>query len=137
MSFTSVTGATLGSESDRVINWIKDSWNEVQTAHEEWGFMRASYLNTGSALGGPGVTFPATSGRAVYPLGSSAGTTCMVAAADFGKWDPFSFRNFTTTVTARSDEIFMDPITYDDWRDSYMYGALRQVTTRPVAVAIS
>lgn len=119
-------------EFARVANWIRQSWVEIQNQHDEWGFMRSSYLNQAA-----GCTFTTTSGQSLYPLGDVPGTTCMVIPEDFGKWDVYSFRNYTTANIPKSDEIFMSPISYDQWRDSYEYGALRQTVTRPVAVAIA
>lgn len=132
-SVLTVVGAT--GEQLRFVNWVKDSWLEIQNKHEDWGFMRSSYLLNLPA--GNGTSFTTTSGRSTYPLGVVAGTTSMVAAASLGKWDQYSFRNFSTANVLRSDEIVMDLITFDEWRNSYELGALRQVVTRPVAVAIA
>ena len=69
-----------------------------------------------------------------YPLGTTVGKVG-VDADLFGKWDRESFRNYTT-ATGFIDEWFLGEIPYDAWRNSYMLGAMRKVTTRPVAVAI-
>src|SRR5712664_2726175 len=121
-------------EQLRFVNWVTQARIEIQNSHEDWGFMRSSYL-----LGlptGQGVYFVTAAGRSNYPLGTTAGVNSMVAPANFGKWDEYSFRNYSTSDSTRRDEIFMDPITFDDWRDAYMLGALRQVQTRPIAVAL-
>lgn len=127
-SFSTVAGAT--GEAARVTSWITEAWNEIQTQHEDWEFMRSSYLNGG------GVSFVTDTNVQVYPLGTGSGTVG-VAADSFGKWDEYSFRNFTTSVSNKQDEIFLDNMSYDDWRDAYMYGALRTVRTRPVGFAIA
>lgn len=132
VSGSMVTTASQVGEMARVVGWINDSWSEIQTTHDDWEFMRSSYLNQSA-----GTSFTTTAGQALYPLGNTVGTTCMVLPANFGTWDQYSFRNFSTSNVLRSDEIFMSPITYDEWRDAYMYGALRQVKTRPVTVAIA
>lgn len=133
-SFTSTVGVT--GEAQRVTDWISTAWTEIQGKCEDWGFMRASYLNptgpAGQAI--PGTSFPTVSGQSAYPLGAGPGTTNV---ASLLKWDEYSFRSFTTTNVNKQDEIFLDPISYDDWRDGYLLGALRQVRTRPVAVAIA
>jgi hypothetical protein len=123
-------------ENLRFVNWVIQAWTEIQNANDEWGFMRSSYLLSGSTPAGVGTTFPTTANLANYPLGTTSGTTCMVAPASFAKWDEWSFRNYSTVNPLKQDEIFMDPISYDDWRDAYMLGSLRQVQTRPIAVAI-
>jgi hypothetical protein len=115
-------------EFGRVVNWIGRAWNELQTKHDDWDWMRSSNLL------GAGVSFVTVAGQAVYPLGVAPGNVGITAAV-FGKWDETTFRAFTTSVGFQ-DETFLDPIDYDDWRDAYMYGAMRTVQTRPVAVAI-
>jgi hypothetical protein len=112
----------------RVTNWINQAWEELQTKHDDWEWMKSSFL-----LGG-GVSFVTVAAQASYPLGAGAGTVGL-AATSFGKWDINSFRNFNT-VAGFAGEIFMDPITFESWRNSYMYGSMRSVKTRPVAVAI-
>lgn len=115
-------------ESGRIIQWINDAWNDIQTEHDDWTFMRSSAL-----LGG-GAVFATVAGQADYPLGTNAGN-CNVSPTAFGKWDEYSFRNYST-ATGFTNEMVMDPITFDQWRDSYMLGAMRNVQTRPVVIAI-
>ena len=112
----------------RLVTWINGAWQELQTEHDDWDWMRSSNL-----LGG-GVSFATVAAQAAYPLGSAAGTTG-VPVANFGKWIRDSFRNYTTSVGV-SNEMFMDWVPYDTWRDAYMLGAMRLVQTRPVAFAI-
>lgn len=121
----------------RVVNWIQQAWREIQMKCHDWDFMRASYLNTGAAYpAAQGTSFATVNAQAVYPLGTGAGTVG-VSIASFSRWDLESFRCYTTTNTDKKDETYLDGITYDAWRNAYMYGALRQVRTRPVSVAIS
>lgn len=120
-------GAT--GEALRFVNWIARAWNELQTKHDTWQWMRSSVL-----LGG-GVSFAPLAGAYNAPLGTGIGTVGL-AVADFGgRWAQDSFRNFTTTVGFQ-DEVFMTPIDFDWWRDGYMYGAQRLTRTRPVVLAI-
>lgn len=126
-SFTTVVGAT--GQSGRVVNWINQSWVDIQTLRNDWGWMRSSVLNGG------GVSFAPAAADYRATLGTGAGTVG-VAADNFGRWDIHTFRNYVTTVGVTS-EIRMDPITYDQWRDAYMYGAQQTVQTRPVAIAVA
>lgn len=121
---------TIGQTGElaRVVGWIDQAWNDVQTEHDDWNWMRSSVL-----LGG-GASFTTIAGQAYYPLGTGAGTSG-IPLANFAKWAKKTFRNYTTSV-GFINEIFMDDIPYDAWRDAYMYGAQRTVQTRPVAVAI-
>lgn len=122
------TAVGLTGEMLRMSTWIDASWNEVQTEHDDWNWMRSSNLL------GLGASFVTVAGSASYPLGTTAGTVG-VAVDSFGKWDKETFRCYTTTV-GTNDEQFLDDIPYDVWRDAYMFGAMRSVQTRPVAVAV-
>lgn len=125
-TLSSATGQT--GSLGRIVTWIDQGWAELQTKHDDWTFMRSSNLL------GAGASFTTVAGTAFYPLGTGAGT-CGIAAANFGKWDRDSFRNYTTAV-GTSNEMPLDEIPFDTWRDAYMLGAMRSVQTRPVAVAI-
>jgi len=125
-SLSTVSGAS--GEAQRFVDWVNQAWLEIQSRRNDWDWMRSSVLL------GEGASFTTVAGTATYPLGTGAGT-CGVAAASFQKWDRSTFRAYTTTV-GYTNETFLDPISYDRWRDGYMYGAMRSVQTRPVAVAI-
>lgn len=115
----------------RVVNWVSDSWSDLQMAHDDWDWMRSSNLL------GAGISFTTIAGQASYPLGTGAGTVG-VLPDDFGKWvteDTGTFRNYTTAAGFQN-EMFMDVISYDRWRNSYMLGAMRATQTRPVAIAV-
>lgn len=126
-ALSSAAISATGSQG-RIVTWINQAWNEIQTRQDEWEWMRSSNLL------GLGASFTTVAGQASYPLGTGAGTSG-VLSTNFGKWDRYSFRNYTTTVGV-SNEMIMDWIPYDTWRDSYMLGAMRTVQTRPVAIAI-
>lgn len=107
----------------RVTTWIDAAWQDIQNAHQDWDWMRTS------------ASFVTVAGQATYELGTAAGTVG-VAATSFNLWARDTARNYLTS-SGTSDEIFMDMIGYDAWRDTYMYGANRTVTTRPLQFAIS
>ena len=123
---TTVVGA-VGSIG-RIVSWIADSWSDVQTEHDDWDWMRSSNIL------GAGASFVPAAGQFTTPLGTGPGQVG-IAVDSFGKWDRQTFRNYTTTVGV-SNENFLDDTPYDVWRDSYMFGAMRSVQTRPVAVSI-
>lgn len=128
VSGTLSTTAGVTGEQQRITSWINSAWNDLQTRHDDWTWLRSSVLTGG------GVSFATVAGQAYYPLGIGAGNVG-IAASVFGKWDKTSFRCNTTAV-GFLDETYLDPIGYDEWRDGYMYGAMRSVQTRPVAIAI-
>ena len=107
----------------RIVDWVNTAWIDIQTSHQDWDWMRAS------------ASFPTVSGQAIYELGTGTGTVG-IAAANFGKWDRDTFRNYDTSVGTNS-EVFMGFIQYDTWRDSYFYGAQRLTTTRPIDMSIT
>ena len=123
----STTAGQVGSLA-RIVNWIDDAWSDLQTLHDDWGWMRSSNL-----LGG-GASFVPAAAQYTTPLGTAAGQVG-IAVGSFGKWDTETFRCFSTAAGI-SNETFLDDIPFDSWRDSYMLGAMRLVKTRPVAVAI-
>lgn len=128
VSGTLTTVAGQVGSLQRIVSWVGTAWEEIQTKHDDWEWMKSSVL-----LGG-GASFTTVALQGSYPLGTGAGT-CGILAANFGKWDRYSMRNYNT-VAGVSGEIFMDPISFESWRDSYMYGAQRLVQSRPVAAAI-
>lgn len=111
----------------RCVNWIQQAWIEIQTAHDDWTFLRSSRLL------GAGASFATVSGQLFYPVGTGAGTVG-ISADDFGAWDMDSFRVQVTSV-GFANETYLDKVAFDNWRNSYMYGAMQQVVTRPVAIA--
>jgi hypothetical protein len=126
----------------RVVNWVNDSFTDIQMDHDDWDWMRSSNIL------GAGVSFQTVAGQASYPLGLNvsdfggdfggdfAGAGAVGVAVDqFGKWDRETFRCFTTQV-GFLDEMWLDDIPFDAWRNYYMYGAQRRVKTRPVVIAV-
>lgn len=142
----------------RIVNWINDAWTDIQMDHDDWDWMRSSNIL------GQGVSFQTVWGRASYPLGVNPGNVG-VDVDSFGKWDRETLRCFTTATSIPiyrldgfgnirvdgfgnpmilsatggpygQDEMFLDEIPFDAWRDGYMLGAMRSVRTRPVVVAV-
>lgn len=126
----SMVGNAINSEQQRFVNWAGQAWGEIQTLHDNWEWMRSS------ALLGAGVSFVPLLGQSAIPLGIGPGTIGLDPNLFGGKWVVDSFRNFTTAVGYRS-EIFMTEISYDWWRDAYMYGANRDVKTRPIVISVA
>ena len=146
----------------RVVNWVGDAWNDVQTVHDDGDWMRAS-----SIIGTGGISVTPIYGRCSIKLGTAppgpAGVALGVDIDSFGKWVEDTFRCYsavaaggTTGATlgvgklgqmvlgtqstgaagSFNDETFLDCIDYDNWRNSYMLGAMRDVRTRPYVIAV-
>lgn len=80
-------------------------------------------------------TFPTVAGASNYPVGTGPGTVGIATTA-FRSWVLNSARNYVTSVGLNS-EVLMDYTPYDDWRDKYLLGSLRDVRTRPIEFTVS
>jgi len=129
ISGTLSTVSGQSGEMLRVTDWVGQAWLELQSKHDDWDWMRSS------GLLGAGASFATLAGTFVYPLGVGAGKTG-VDPAVFNKWDRAAFRCYTTAA-GKNDEMALDLVGYDAWRDAYMMGAMRLVQTRPVAIALA
>lgn len=107
-------------EYGRLVGWIDDAWNDIQTAHQDWGWMRTS------------ASWATVDAQYQYTT-----VQCGITAGTFGMWDKDTFRNYVTASGVQS-EILMSETTggYDAWRDTYLYGGTRATRTRPVEFAI-
>lgn len=113
---TTLQGVT--GESRRCVNWINEEWMKIQLAKNDWQWMRSQ------------ASVATQAGKGTYAPSADFGLT------DFGYWDrDLDFRNYPT-ATGNIAEIPMDLISYDTWRDRYLYGANRYVQTRPLEFAI-
>ena len=117
VSPSSVTGQT--DQISRLVMWLSTAWVEIQSAHQDWDYLRAT------------ATFATVAGQGVYTRAN-----CGITAGTFGKWIPWTFRNYLTTAGI-TNETYMDMTEYDSWRNQYQYGALRNVQTRPFIVAVA
>lgn len=108
-----------GLEAQNLIGWVTDAWNDIQTAHQDWQWMRQS------------ASFQTVDGQPIYtPL------ECGIADGTFGMWARDTFRCYTTAV-GTNDEIEIDYTPYEDWRTAYQLGALRLTRTRPIEMTIT
>lgn len=107
----------LPEEYQRLKDWINEAWMDIQTTREDWLWMRSS------------CSFTTVNGQAEY-------TAAQAGVTDLGFWARDTFRNYDTTVGVTS-EILMAYTTYQDWRDTYQFGATRVAYSRPVEVTIT
>lgn len=158
------TVAALPSNLGRIVNWVNDAWTDVQMDQDEWEWMRSSsLLGHGVAFQTVSGTYsyPLGAGATDFntdfnsDFGTGASGTVGVLPENFGKWDRDTFRCFTTAIGQGdftsdfssdfstgagtgvfNDEMFLDEIPYDRWRNGYMLGAMRRVRTRPYVIAV-
>lgn len=106
-------------ESRRFVGWCAVAWLEIQRAHQDWDFMRAE------------ASWTTISGKAIYTP-----VECGITAGTHRIWARETFRNYLTTG-GTDTEVHMGYISYDDWRNTYRYGATRSLTTQPRHFAIT
>jgi hypothetical protein len=66
-----------------MVNWLNDAWLDIQSAHQDWQFLRAT------------CAFPTVQSQALY-------TPTQANAANFGQWDMDTFRNYANPVVTLS-----------------------------------
>ena len=103
--------------AERMVGWVCDAVTDIETAHSDWGWMFKAF------------SFSTIAGQSEY-------TPVQCGITDHENWDLEQIRNQVTSVGTDS-EIFMDQIDYNTWRDAYLYGATRNVRSRPLQFAIS
>lgn len=103
----------------RLVNWINTAWVDIQNERDDWQWMRAA------------TSFTTVASQATYTTAQ-----CGIAAGSFSAWARDTFRSFTTAVGTRS-EVSMDYLDYEDWRDGYFIGALRDTQAQPMVVSIT
>ena len=119
LASTLTTVVSQSGEHRRFVDWVQDAWNDIQTVHQDWEWLRQS------------VTFVTVDGQATYtPL------ECGVTAGTFGKWARDSFRNYETAGGVNT-EMTTSYIGYEDWRQLYQLGAHRDTRSRPVQISIT
>jgi hypothetical protein len=112
---TSVTGLT--GESLRFANWINSAWVDIQTAHEDWQYMRLP------------LQFNTVAGQWQY-------TAADVGIANtFENWKRDSFRASSAGANF-GDEQLLNFMEWNTFRNLYQYGNMRTTEQRPVVVTI-
>lgn len=116
-----VTGQN--AEMTRILTWTAEAWLEIQRSNDYWRFMRAS------------AQCATVNAQPTYSPTADFGLT------DFGRWalnydNGDTFRNYDTAAGTGS-EVPMWPMSYDQWRDTYQFGATRTTYSRPVKLAVA
>lgn len=110
-----VTGLT--GESYRMSSWINSAWVDVQTAKEDWQWMRNP------------VEFNTVTQQQIYtPTQAGVGST-------FGNWKRDSWRA-SSVGQNYADEQLLNYMDFTTFRNLYMYGNMRTTYARPVVITI-
>jgi hypothetical protein len=80
---STVAGQT--GEAARLVNWINESWNDIQCAHQDWQWLRLT------------TSFSTVAGQATYST-----LQCGVPAGTFGMWARNTFRNYANVAVSLS-----------------------------------
>jgi hypothetical protein len=108
----------LTGESARIASWINSAWVDVQTAKEDWQWMREP------------VQLNLITQQQIYtPADAGVGST-------FGNWKRDSFR-CSSVGQNYADEQLMNYMDWTTFRNLYQYGNMRQTFARPVVVTIT
>ena len=114
-ALTAVTGQI--EEYSRLIDWINESWMDLQLAREDWHWMR-------------------TSASCATVLNQATYTATDFAITDLGNWERDSFRVYLTT-TGTAGEQYLSYTGYDGWRDTYQFGPSRTAASMPTVMTIT
>jgi hypothetical protein len=112
---TTLTGVT--GELLRIKQWVNSAWIDIQTAHEDWQWMRYP------------VQFNTVTQQQTYtPTQAGVGST-------FGNWKRDSFR-CSSVGQNYADEQLLNFMEYTTFRNLYQYRNMRFTYARPVVVSI-
>lgn len=112
---TTLVGVT--GESLRFKQWINSAWMDVQSAHEDWQWMRYP------------LQFNTVTQQQSYT------TTEAGVASTFGNWKRDSFRA-SSVGQNYADEQLLNFMEYTTFRNLYIYANMRTTYARPVVVSI-
>ncbi len=104
---TAQTGEML-----RLVNWVIETWDQLQIKSEHWKWMRGDF------------TLATAAGTNAY-LPATAGITA------FARWHEDTFRVYKTSV-GQSEETFLPYWDYDVFRNTYLFGSQATLQGRPV-----
>lgn len=111
------TAQNLTGEAARMAAWVNSAWVDIQTAKEDWQWMRAPF------------EFNTVAQQQTYtPTQAGVGST-------FANWKRDSFRCSSVGQSYR-DEQLLNYMEYTTFRNLYQYANMRTTYARPVVVTI-
>lgn len=124
----SAPGGVTGNTGvlDDVVNWVKNSWKEIQMRHSDWRWMRRRF------------TFNTVAGTDSYAYGSVTDAISSAAITRFGGWwlQKNGFSNCTIYLTSAGvgGEGYLIFLEWDDFRRIYRKGT--QNNSQPFHISI-
>jgi len=114
---STVVGLTAGTQARRLADWIADAWVHILEDHPDYTFRRRS-----------------TTFTTINQQGEYTQTQAGLSGDKCGRWILDSFRAYLT-ASGTATEYRLEPITYDEWRDGFLFGPNRTVYQQPKFVA--
>ena len=105
-------------EMKRLCDWVAQAYLEIQNKRPDWNWMIDSF------------SFQTVAGTYEYAA-TDAGID-----ATFANWKLDTFRNYIT-ATGYGSEQYMNPMTYQAYRDYYLFSTRRDSRSQPLEFAIS
>jgi len=119
-ALTTIVGANR--EMQRIIDWVAQSYTEIQEEHQDWDFLRES------------MTFNTVAEQQTYTVGD--GASYDIDLDDFGIWRNDSFRAYLQSAGIATQIILAQYYSYSEFRDFYLLGSRQLVSGRPLYITI-
>lgn len=103
-----LTVLNQNEELERLVNWIKDAYIDIQDKRNDWDFLRQD-----------------------FSFNTVAGTSTYAALTDLANWKRSSFRIYLTSAGV-GDERWLLAEDWPYFRDNRLYNANRDVSGRPL-----
>lgn len=110
------TTRNLVGENQRMLEWINAAWVDIQADKSDWNFMREAFR------------FELMTNVQFY-------SSTALALPSFANWKQDSFR-ISSVGANYADEQLTNYMPYDQFRNLYMYGNMRNTFARPVVMTI-
>lgn len=109
---TPYTVVNQNGELGRIVSWVNQAYEDIQDKRDDWWFLRNTF------------TFNCVVGTSEY---------AKTIVANLANWKKNSLRIYLSTTI---DEVWLNYIEWDDFRDTRLMGANRTVTGRPIDFTI-
>lgn len=110
-------------EINRVSQWVQAAWNDLQTMHDSWEWMRHGFT----------LSTTAQTGSYAYSKCTDVDTT--VAISNFANWKKDSFRKYLA-VNGAAGEMILPYLNYNQFRDMYLFGNQRTNYAPPAVFTV-
>jgi hypothetical protein len=117
ISGTMTTTIAQEGELSDVVRWVDKAYEAIQNLHSNWEFLRFDF------------TFSTSPSIQTY-------TPSAANATDHAKWRVEKDDSFRLYTGSGSNEIYLDFVPWDDFRQEYLFSGTRTVTGRPVKFTI-